>query len=186
MAKIILMAMSLRKESFNKKLIKNAQRILTEKKSPHELELLSFNDYPLSVYNADDEKEKGFSKEVLDLASKIRTADGIIFSTPEYNGSIPGPFKNALDWVSRVEPISWSGKQILLMGASPGALGAIRSLWHCRHPFEATGGFVYPDMFGLPKANEAFDDQGKISDPKTEERVAKFLMKFSEHLVKHA
>lgn len=185
MAKIIMIAMSLRKESFNKKLIINAKRILEEKNVSHDLELLSFNDFPMTVYNADDEKEKGFSKEVQALASKIRNADAVIFSTPEYNGGIPGAFKNALDWVSRVEPISWTGKQILLMGASPGALGAIRGLWHSRNPFEATGGFVYPDMFGLPKANEAFDDQGKLKDPKTEERVTKFLMKFSEHLAKH-
>jgi chromate reductase, NAD(P)H dehydrogenase (quinone) len=185
-AKIILMAMSLRKESFNKKLAQNIHRILKAQNQAQEIELLSFNDYPLPVYNADDEASQGIPEKVQALATKIRNCDGWIISTPEYNGSIPGPFKNALDWVSRAAPIPWGGKQILLTGASPGALGAIRSLWHSRHPFEATGGFVYPDMMGLSKAHEAFDDQGVLKDKKFEENLTKLLLKFLEHVNKNA
>jgi chromate reductase len=180
MAKIILIAMSLRKESFNKKNILNVQRILEKKGA--DVEVLSFNDYPMPVYSADDEAEKGFPEGVKNLVAKFQNARAIIFSTPEYNGGIPGPFKNALDYISRTKPNPWAQKHILLLGASPGGFGALRSLWHCRNPLEAEGGFVFPDMLGLSKAHEAFDADGKLKEAKQEEMLDKLLQKFLDHL----
>jgi chromate reductase, NAD(P)H dehydrogenase (quinone) len=106
----------------------------------------------------------------------------VIFSTPEYNGGIPGPFKNAIDWVSRISPMPWAGKKILLLGASPGKLGAVRGLGHSRVPLESIGAFVYPEMFGLPQANSAFDSAGRLNDSATEERLKKLLFKFRDHV----
>jgi chromate reductase len=180
MSKIILIAMSLRKESFNKKNILNAKRILERKGV--EVELLSFNDYPMPVYNADDEEQMGLPEAVKNLGAKFRDARAIIFSTPEYNGGIPGPFKNALDYVSRLKPNPWSQKHILLLGASPGGFGALRSLWHCRNPLEAEGGFVFPDMLGLAKAHEAFETDGRLNDARQEDMLDKLLQKFLDHL----
>jgi len=182
MAKFLMMAMSLRKDSFNKKLIKCGHEILANDKAPHQFELLSFNDFPMSVYNGDDETETGIPDGVKELGQKIAEADALILSTPEYNGGIPGPFKNAIDWVSRISPMPWPGKQLLLLGASPGGLGAVRSLWHSRVPLEAIGVFVYPEMFGLSKAHQAFDDSGKIKDPATMGRLQKLLLKFRDHV----
>ncbi|OYZ21019.1 MAG: hypothetical protein B7Y39_10065 [Bdellovibrio sp. 28-41-41] len=182
MAKIIMMGMSLRKDSFNKKLIHNAHRILSDSKSGHEFELLSFNDYPMPVYNADIEAQSGIPDDVQKLGRKITEADALILSTPEYNGGMPGVFKNAVDWVSRISPMLWPGKQLLLLGASPGGLGAIRSLGHSRVPLESIGVFVFPEMFGLSQAHQAFDEHGKLKDPATEERVKKLLNKFCNHL----
>jgi NAD(P)H-dependent FMN reductase len=76
----------------------------------------------------------------------------------------------------------WPGKNILLLGASPGSLGAVRGLAHSRVPLESIGAFVYPEMFGLPHANLAFDEGGKIKDGATEERLKKLLIKFAEYL----
>jgi chromate reductase len=184
MAKIILMGMSLRKDSFNKKLAHNAHRILSGENSNHQIELLSFNDYPMPMYDGDIEAGSGIPEAVKILGQKISEADAIIFSTPEYNGGMPGTFKNAVDWVSRIAPMPWPGKQILLIGASPGSLGAIRSLAHSRVPLESIGVFVFPEMFGLSLAHQAFDDAGNLKDQKTEERLKKLLLKFMNHISK--
>ena len=180
MSSIILMAMSLRKESFNKKLILNAQRIL--EKNGESVEVLSFNMYPMNMYNGDDEATKGLPESVVALGKKISEARAVIFSTPEYNGGMPGTFKNCFDWVSRIKPMPWTGKHVLLLGASPGGLGAVRGLWHSRVPFEAEGSFVYPEMFGLSKAGDAFDADGKLKDAKQEENLEKLLMNYVAHL----
>jgi chromate reductase len=181
MAKIILMGMSLRKESYNKKLIQNAHRILNQKPG-HQTELLSFNEFPMPVYDGDIEVQSGIPESVKKLGQKISEANAIILSTPEYNGGIPGPFKNAIDWVSRISPMPWPGKNLLLIGASPGALGAIRSLGHSRVPLESIGVFVFPEVFGLSHANQAFDEVGTLKEPATEERLKKLLFKFSDFL----
>ncbi len=183
MAKILLMATSLRKESFNKKLIENANRILNVEKSNHSFEVIQFNDYPLPVYDGDLETQSGLPENVKKLAQKISEFDAVIFSTPEYNGSIPGPFKNAIDWLSRVKPASsLSDKHTLLLAASPGALGGVRGLWHSRVPLEASGMHVFPEMFGLSAAHNAFDEKGTLKDAATEERLKKLLFKFCDFI----
>lgn len=183
MAKILLMATSLRKESFNKKLIENANRILNVEKSNHSFEVIQFNDYPLPVYDGDLETQSGLPENVKKLTQKISEFDAVIFSTPEYNGSIPGPFKNAIDWLSRVKPASsLSDKHTLLLAASPGALGGVRGLWHSRVPLEASGMHVFPEMFGLSAAHNAFDEKGTLKDAATEERLKKLLFKFCDFI----
>src|SRR6476661_9915413 len=137
MAKFLMMGMSLRKDSFNKKLAFNAHRLLTAEPSEHQFELVQFNEFPMPVYDGDIEAGPGIPDAVKALGKKITEAKAVILSTPEYNGGIPGPFKNAIDWVSRISPMPWPGKQLLLLGASPGALGAIRSLGHSRVPLES-------------------------------------------------
>ena len=179
---IKLMAMSLRKNSFNKKLIENAERILTDENTIQRIQVLQFNDFIIPIYNGDLETQEGIPEGVRSLGNEIQTADALIFSTPEYNGGIPAPFKNAIDWVSRLSPMPWAGKKLLLLGASPGGLGAVRGLAHSRIPLEALGVFVYPEMFGLAHANVAFDEQAKLKDVPTEERLKKLLNKFLKYV----
>ncbi len=183
MANILFIAMSLRKDSLNKKLISNAHRIFKQNQGAHTVELLSFNDYPLPVYDGDIESA-GIPTGVSALAAKLHACDAVIISTPEYNGTIPGSFKNLIDWVSRVKPMPWTGKDILLMGASPGALGAVRGLLHSRQALDVCGAYVYPETMGVPKANEGFDETGRIKDASLEERLGKFLSRFKDYLEK--
>jgi len=174
--------MALRSGSLNRKLAENVHRIFKTNLSVQDVELLQFHDFPMPVYDGDVEDSTGIPMAVKNLAEKIANSSALVLSTPEYNGSIPGPFKNAIDWISRVTPSPWSGKQILLLGASPGALGAIRGLWHARVPLEALGAHVFPEMIGVPKADQVFDEQGLLKDSALEERLKKTLNRFNQYI----
>lgn len=167
---------ALRSGSFNRKFANAAQ--LSAQKFGAGTKFISLKDFNIPVYDGDEETAHGIPEGVQRLGELIKKADGLIISTPEYNGSIPGVLKNMIDWLSRITPHPFGHKKLLLLGASPGALGAVRSLWHSRQPFEVLGTIVYPEMFGLPKAHEAFDDDGKLVDPKNQERLDKLVMSF--------
>ena len=170
-----MFAGSQRTGSLNKKYVRVAHEILKQKGI--EAEYVDLVDFPLPVYNQDIE-DKEFPASAKALAEKVKGVQGVIISTPENNGSIAATLKNTVDWLSRPQVNCWPGKHILLLGASPGALGAVRGLWHSRIPFEALGCFVYPEMSGLPRAHEAFDEGGALKDKASHERLAKLLDSF--------
>jgi chromate reductase, NAD(P)H dehydrogenase (quinone) len=179
--KILFFGGSLRKASLNQKYVKLAYEHF-KKKPEVDAELVHLIDFLLPVYNQDiDDKE--FPKEALALAQKVKAADAVIISTPENNGAIAAVTKNTVDWLSREKAGNpWPGKHIFLMGASPGFQGAIRGLVHTRVPFEKLGCFVYPEMSALPKAHEAFNEDGSLKDKASLERLAKLLDAFYEHI----
>ena len=132
---------SLRKGSFNA-MVQRALPALT----PAEMKLTaapSFADFP--IYNADIQNSTGFPASVNALADAIRSADGVIFCTPEYNFSIPGGLKNAIDWVSRLQNQPFAGKPVALMSASPGPVGGARMQYDLRKAM------VFLDAFTLNK-----------------------------------
>ena len=178
--KILCFAGSLRKESFNKKYVHVAAGILKQMNGV-EVKTVDIAQYHLPVFNQDIQ-DQGFPQGVLDLANEIKQADALVISSPEYNGSISSPLKTVIDWCSRDPINAWPGKHICLLGASPGALGAVRALGHGRQPFEVLGCHVFPDMLGLPKAHEAFDESGNLKDKAGQERLAKLLSKFVDYL----
>src|SRR5262249_4256736 len=145
-------------------------------------EFLDLKEYPMPVYDGDIEASSGIPQTTSALGKKITAADAIIISTPEYNGSIPGIFKNVIDWLSRDKPVSLNGKHLLLLAASPGALGGTRSLWHSRQPLEVVGMHVFPSMMGLPDAYHAFDEQGKLKDAKTTQKLKTLIEQFITHV----
>lgn len=177
--KILCFAGSQRKASFNKLYVRVAKQIL-EGIDGVEAEYLDLLDFPLPVFNQDLESES-FPQNARTLADKIHKVDAVVISSPENNGSIAALLKNTVDWISRVPKNDpWPGKWILLLGASPGALGAVRGLWHTRIPFEALGAIVYPTMSGLPRANEAFDAGGALKDKASFDRLEKLVQQFVE------
>ncbi len=178
--KVLLFAASLRKESYNKKFIKNARSLLATD-SELELQTVQLEDYEMPMYNADIEAARGLPPDVLKMCEHIAAADALIVSTPEYNGSIPGVFKNMIDWTSRKRPVCWEKKPMLLLGASPGGLGAVRGLWHTRQPLEVLKVRLFPEMMGLQKAGEAFDDDGILKDAKNKDALKSLLEQFMEY-----
>ena len=172
--KILTFAASLRRDSLNRKLIAEAGKIL--KNSPDiTQDAADFREFEMPVYDGDLEESSGIPNGAKELIRRIRSADAIVLSTPEYNGGIPGALKNAIDWVSRDDENPLQGKPLLLIGASPGGLGAVRSLWHTRVPFEVMGSLVYPEMFGLARAHQAFDEKGSFIDQGNHTRLQTLL-----------
>lgn len=174
--KFMLMAGSLRKESVNKKLIHLAHQQCRVLKI--DAEMKAFNDYSMPIYDGDIEDTKGLPEAALQLIHDMSEFDGLVFSVPEYNFSMAGSFKNAFDWVSRAKPMPWKGKKVLLLSASPALPGGVRGLWQLRVPFEGCGSFVFPDMFCLGNAYNAFDPQGHLIDKGLEGRLQTTLQQF--------
>lgn len=181
--KILFFAGALRKDSCNKKFVREAMRLVNEKGGA-ETEFLDLKDYPMPPYDGDIESGSGLPETTVKLGEKIRSADAIILSTPEYNGSIPGTLKNIIDWLSREKNVSLAGKHLLLLAASPGALGGVRALWHSRQPFEVVGTHVFPGMQGLSNAYKAFDEAGKLTEERTIQNLQKLLDQFTAHISK--
>jgi chromate reductase, NAD(P)H dehydrogenase (quinone) len=167
---------SLRKASFNAAL----QRTLPElAPAGMTIEMLSgMGDMPL--YNADIQAE-GFPKPVTDMADAIRKADGLIFCTPEYNYSIPGVLKNAIDWLSRLKDQPFAGKPVLLQSASGGALGGARMQYHLRQVmvFVEAQVFNRPEVF-VGSAQNKFDAELKLTDQGTRDIVKQQLAGFDK------
>ena len=175
--RILAFAASLRAASFNRKLIKQAVTILRVAPGV-EVDLADFHEFEMPMYDGDLEARDGIPAGGREFIRRIQEADGLVIATPEYNGGIPGTLKNAIDWASRTDPIPFEGKPILLIGASPGGLGAVRSLWHSRVPLETIGAHVYPEMMGLHRAHQAFDDNGSLQDANLLSRLQRLLLSY--------
>lgn len=183
--KVICLAPVLRQGSFNKKLIHVVYKhLLSEQKQ--NVELLEFNEFPMPMYDGDIETGKGIPDGVQRLAKKIESADAIIISSPEYNWSIPGTFKNAIDWLSRIHPVPLERKPILLMGASEGNFATMRGQLAIRIPLQALKAYTYPDYFGLAKCQTAFDEQGNLKDTKQQDYLFKTVGEFLKYVEGHA
>jgi len=121
--------------------------------------------------------------EVRDLRERIATADAVFIATPEYNGSIPGVLKNAIDWASRPFPDnSLRGKPVAIAGASTGSYGALWAQMDLRRVLGITGARVLEDEQPVPKAHERFDEEGRLVDDMLRERLAGVV----EHLAEEA
>jgi NAD(P)H-dependent FMN reductase len=158
-------------------------KLIAENHNNVETTLIDLQDLQLAVYDGDIEA-KGIPESVMKLSQHIEEADAIIISSPEYNASISGPLKNAIDWASRTKPMKLAKKQVLLLGASPGELGAMRGLIHTKPAFETLGNFVYPLVYALPKADKAFDEEGKLVDSTRHEKLQKLIGEFIEYAQK--
>ena len=122
----------------------------------------------LPHYDA-DLQAKGFPPAVLAMADAIRNADGVVIVTPEYNYSVPGALKNAIDWLSRVTPQPFAGKPVAIQTGSPGAIGGARAQYHLRQSMVFLDGHVLnkPEIMIGGMANRIDPDGGEITDEVT-------------------
>jgi NAD(P)H-dependent FMN reductase len=167
--KILAFAASLRAASHNRRLIAAAAAIARGEGA--EVDLADFHEFDMPLYDGDLQQTGGLPAGALELVRRIEAADGIMIASPEYNYSIPGTLKNAIDWASRARPQPFRGRSGLIMAASTGTIGGIRGLWQLRIPLEGLGVMLYPDMFALATAAGAFDDAGHLVDGKVRERL---------------
>lgn len=181
--KVLIFAGSLRKESLNKKLCHVVTDIF-HKNNLADVHFVDLQPLNIPVYDGDFETSQGIPAGIMNLGKQITAADAIVICTPEYNGSIPGSLKNVVDWLSREKPVPLTGKPLLLLAASPGALGGTRSLWHTRQPFEVLGVHVYPEMMGVMKAHENILPSNTLADAKLQSNLERLVKDFTNHAKK--
>ena len=143
---------------------RRARRAMPRAPRRHGRPRARWRDFDCPSYNADVQDSEGFPEGADRLRELIQTTDAFVISSPEYNASMPGVLKNALDWVSRFKPQPFNEKHGLLMSASPSMVGGNRGLWALRMPFEHLGARIYPDMFSLAQSHQAFDGDGRIAN----------------------
>ncbi len=138
----------------------------------------SIGEFPL--YNADIQEQEGFPPAVTAMAEAIVGADGVIIVSPEYNYSVPGVLKNALDWLSRIKPQPWKGKPVLIQSASTGVLGGSRMQYHLRQILVAVDARVMntPEVM-IGRVQNQLED-GKLVNPDTIAMLTKQLQAFLE------
>lgn len=160
--KIFAFAGSLRAASFNRKLIALAAE--AARKAGADVELGDFRGYCPPIYDGDVETGEGLPQQAKALAAKIEESDGLIIASPEYNRSIPGPLKNALDWVSRLKPYRLADKKVLMIGATSGKAGCANGFIALRVTLEFQTAQVFPESFGLNGGARAFTADGLLAD----------------------
>jgi len=178
MATIVGISGSLRRGSFNTALLRAAAELMP---AGHTLQIESIQDIPL--YNFDLEVQ-GIPKRVVELKAAISKAGGLLLATPEYNNSIPGVLKNAIDWLSR-PPADiagvFRGKPVGIMGASPGGFGTILSQNEWLPVLRTLG--TKPWFAGrllVSRAQTVFDENGRIIDDAIKQQLKTFVQGFVE------
>lgn len=179
--KILGIAGSLRAKSSNRALLEAAARDLAPEGMTIELADLS----GIPLYN-DDVREAGLPDAVTTLCTLIAQADGVLIATPEYNYSIPGVLKNAIDWVSRFPDQPFDGKPVAIFGGSPGRIGTARAQYHLRQVFVFLDAVVMnkPEVM-VGGVYGIFDDAGGIKDEATADIMRAQLEAFKVWIEKH-
>ncbi|MEM9661356.1 MAG: NAD(P)H-dependent oxidoreductase [Planctomycetota bacterium] len=175
-AKILAFSGSLRKESFNQRAAAVAAELARERGA--ETTLISLRDYEMPIFNQDDEEETGVPANARAFREKLLAHDGFILACPEYNGSVTGALKNALDWASRAKqgdeaPLEcFAGKAVALVAASPGGLGGRRGLTHVREILADVGCHVVPNMVAISQVHTKFGGDGELTHDDTRASLA--------------
>ena len=181
MITIVGFAGSLRQGSYNAALLRAARAMMPSGSELHEA---SIREFPL--YDGDDEAAHGIPPVVAALKDAIAAADGLLLATPEYNNSIPGVAKNAIDWLSRpVADIArvFGGKPVAIIGASPSGFGTILSQNAWLPVFRTLGAELWAGgRMLVSRAGNVFDANGKIVDAKVNDALRKFLERFVSHV----
>jgi len=161
---------SLRKDSYNRALLRAASKLM-----PKEMKLEIFDLEGIPPFNQDLEDK--MPEKVKKFKAKIKAADALLIATPEYNYSIPGVLKNAIDWASRPpEDNSFEDKPVAIMSASPGILGGARAQYHLRQILVSlnTHPINRPEVI-VSSADEKIDEKGNLRDERTRRKIRQLL-----------
>ncbi len=173
--KILAFAGSLREHSYNKRVVKTA--IEGAKTAGAEITYIDLNQYQMPIYHPDEHEKFGFDENALAFQKLLGEHDGFLIASPEYNGSLPGVLKNAIDWASRksenYEMVEvFKGKIGAIMTASPGAFGGIRCLSHLRGVLTILNVNVLPSEIAVANVGKMFEGN---SEYMTDEKMKKIL-----------
>ena len=166
--RVLVFAASLREHSLNDRLATLAARAI--ERQGGSVDRASMRDFECASYDGDEERDGHMPDGARRLREKVLASDAFVLASPEYNASMPGVIKNTIDWASRFRPQPFTRRQGLLMSASPSMSGGNRGLWSLRIPLEHLGARIYPDMFSLAQAHEAFGDDGTIRNAELQQR----------------
>jgi NAD(P)H-dependent FMN reductase len=176
--RFLVFSASLREESLNSRLAAFAARMI--ERHGGSVDLAKMAEFDAPSYDQDVQLEEGFPPGAEEFNRRILATDAFVIASPEYNASMPGALKNAIDWVSRISPQPFNERHGLLVSASPSMSGGNRGLWSLRVPLEHLGTRVFPDMFSLAQAHKAFDPSGEIADAQLGQRFELTLQAFME------
>ena len=187
--KVLAFAGSLRKDSFNRKIVAVAAE--GARKAGAEVTMIDMRDVSMPIYDGDLEAERGLPEGARAFKRLLKEHHAVLIATPEYNSQFPALLKNALDWASRREGdeaplVAFSGKVAGVMSASPGALAGLRGQSLLRAQLAYLGMVVVPDRVGIGSARDAFDGEGKLKDPDRHnalERLGAQTVRFAQRLV---
>ncbi len=175
--RFLVVGASLRSSSLNVRLAGEVASVL--RAAGHEATLADYRTWAVAHYDGDIDSA-GKPDDVEALGAQVASHDALIIVSPEYNFSAPGTLKNAIDWLSRFRPTPLAKLPILLASASPSLVGGNRGLWALRVPLESLGAFVYPAMFSLAQANQAFAEGGGLADAGMQQRLSSTVADFAD------
>jgi chromate reductase, NAD(P)H dehydrogenase (quinone) len=174
----LVFAASLREGSLNTQLA--ALAATTIEAQGAQVDRASMSDFDAPSFNADVLRDSGPPSGAREFNRRLLASDAFVIASPEYNASMPGALKNAIDWVSRFDPQPFNERHGLLLSASPSMVGGNRGVWSLRIPFEHLGARIYPDMFSLAQAHRALGTDGRISDEQLQRRFEANISNFME------
>ncbi|WP_338863541.1 NAD(P)H-dependent oxidoreductase [Myxococcus stipitatus] len=177
--RILAISGTLRMDGFNRHLL--AVGVAKARELGADVDVLDLKLLALPIYDGDVEAQ-GLPPSVVELRERVAQARGFLVSSPEYNSSIPGGLKNAIDWASRPPGRRFQGKWAAIMGASPGPFGTARMQPHLRQVLSSTGALVLPTQVHVMRASEAFTPEGALKDPARQKEVEALVTELVERV----
>jgi NAD(P)H-dependent FMN reductase len=182
--RILAFAASARRESVNRKFL--AVAVEATRAAGGEVTLIDLNEFELPLYHGDLEETRGMPPNALRLNGLIREHGGLLIASPEYNSMITPLLKNTVDWCSRADDNPFDGKVAAIVSASPGPYGGVLSLRMAQLLLLGLGCHVLPGKVALPRADQAFDPQGRLTDGNAVRSVQTLVARLVQVLARQA